>query len=340
MPRPATPRYVQIFTDRHGQARAYFRKAGSPRLALPLPIGSAEFHAAYAAALTSAASPPTITRAAAPGSFSALVVSYYQSPDFIGLQPTTGKRYRAYIERFRAAFGHLPVKAISAAVLQECLESLTPGAAINMRRVLRILFRRAVLIGLRTDNPMSAVRLRRQTGTGFQSWEESDIAAFEAHWPCGSRPRLALALLLYTAQRRGDVVSMGRQHIRDGRIEVRQNKTGTRLAIRIHPALQTEIDAAPDGPAFLLTDYGLPFSAAGFSGWFVEKARAAGLPKGLSPHGLRKAAARRLAEAGCSANEIMAVTGHKSLTEVRTYTQAADQMRLADAAIAATGKRR
>jgi integrase len=46
-------------------------------------------------------------------------------------------------------------------------------------------------------------------------------------------------------------------------------------------------------------------------------------------HGLRKAAARRLAEAGCSASVIASITGHASLQEVQRYVAGADQMRLA-----------
>jgi len=41
------------------------------------------------------------------------------------------------------------------------------------------------------------------------------------------------------------------------------------------------------------------------------------------------AGSRRLAEAGCSASEIAAITGHKPLAEVERYTRAADQERLA-----------
>jgi Phage integrase family len=52
-----------------------------------------------------------------------------------------------------------------------------------------------------------------------------------------------------------------------------------------------------------------------------------------SAHGLRKAAARRLAEAGCTEHEIAAITGHASLREVARYTKAADQKRLAAAAM-------
>jgi len=57
------------------------------------------------------------------------------------------------------------------------------------------------------------------------------------------------------------------------------------------------------------------------------------LPRRCTFHGLRKAGCRRLAEAGCSANEIAAWSG-QSLREVERYTRAADQARLARNALA------
>ena len=84
---------------------------------------------------------------------------------------------------------------------------------------------------------------------------------------------------------------------------------------------------------FLLTDQGRPYTAAGFGNWFRDQCRAAGL-HGCSAHGLRKAAARRLAEAGCSTHEIAAITGHASLKEVARYTEAVDRKRLAQSAMA------
>ena len=50
-------------------------------------------------------------------------------------------------------------------------------------------------------------------------------------------------------------------------------------------------------------------------------------------HGLRKAAARRLAELGCTEHEIAAITGHASIPEVQRYTKAADRKRLAKSAM-------
>jgi integrase len=176
----------------------------------------------------------------------------------------------------------------------------------------------------------------KRKAAGFHTWTEDEIAQFEAHYPIGSRARLALALLLYTAQRRSDVVKMGRQHIRNGVAHVRQQKTGAMLAIPVHPALQAVLDATPsEHLTFLTTAYGKPFTAAGFSFWFRARCDAAGLPKHCAAHGLRKAACRRLAEAGCSANVIASISGHTTLHEVSRYTRAADQERMARQGMAA-----
>jgi integrase len=86
---------------------------------------------------------------------------------------------------------------------------------------------------------------------------------------------------------------------------------------------------------FLVNERGRPFTPKAFGKWFTTRCKHVGL-KGLSPHGLRKAACRRLAEAGCSANEIAAISGHASLNEVARYTKAAEQARMARNAMAKT----
>jgi integrase len=150
--------------------------------------------------------------------------------------------------------------------------------------------------------------------------------------------RLAFALALHTAQRRSDVVRMGRQHVRDGRIEVRQVKTGARVRIPIHPELALEIAQIPDDRlTFLTTRAGPPFTSNGFYMRFKGWCDAAGIPPGRSPHGLRKATARRMAEAGATAHEIGAVLGERTLAVVEIYTRAADQERMAAAGLARIG---
>lgn len=147
--------------------------------------------------------------------------------------------------------------------------------------------------------------------------------------------RLAVDLLLYTAQRSGDVRVMGRQNVRDGRIKVRQEKTREFVDMPIHRELQKSLDAAPLGQlTFIVTQAGEPFTAKGFGNWISAAAKEAGLPPGAAAHGLRKAAARRLAEAGASAHEIMAVTGYRTLKEVERYTRTAAMKGLATSAMA------
>src|SRR5215472_6711463 len=120
--------------------------------------------------------------------------------------------------------------------------------------------------GMCTDDPTHGIRGAKIKSDGYRTWSEADIEAFEARHSVGSRARLALALLLYTAQRRSDVVRMGRQHVRDGAMSVHQQKTGRSLEIPIHPALQAILEATPSNHlTFLTTQAGKPFSPAGFA---------------------------------------------------------------------------
>jgi integrase len=133
---------------------------------------------------------------------------------------------------------------------------------------------------------------------------------------------------------------MGRQHVREGMLYVTQSKTGVSLAIPVHPNLAAVIGATPsEHLTFLCTRYGGQFTPAAFGDWFRGECRLAGLPHNCSAHGLRKAACRRLAEAGCSANVIASISGHKTLSEVERYTKAADQARMARTGMAAITER-
>jgi integrase len=170
--------------------------------------------------------------------------------------------------------------------------------------------------------------------------DRKELTQFEARWPPGSRQRLAYALLLYTGQRGSDLHRMSYAHIDGDTIEVEQQKTGQeesdeKLVIPMHRNLRAELTQAKrEHVAILTTVFGQPFSLKGFGNFMSDAIRAAGLPPRCKAHGLRKAAARRLAEAGCTAKQIQAITGHRSLKEVERYTRKADQTRLARQAVA------
>lgn len=173
---------------------------------------------------------------------------------------------------------------------------------------------------------------------GIHAWTIEEVEQFEAKHPVGTKARLALALLLYTGQRRSDVVQLGKQHLRNGALSFTQQKGRKRkpvtLTIPVVPELQRIIDETPSGGlTFLMSERGGAYTADSFGNRFRAWCRAAGLPQ-CSPHGLRKAAASRLAELGATAHEIMAVTGHRTLKEVDRYTRAAAQKAMAKSAMA------
>lgn len=323
--------YAHEFTDRHGRPRVYFRKPGHKRVALPWPVGSPDFINAYQAVIAGASVSVGHTRTK-PGSVSALVVRYYASAEWRALAAQSQRTYRNILERFRAEHGdklvaHLQREHVKAMV---DAKASTPAAANKFRKLLQLLMRFAIENEWRSDDPTRMVKPIKMKSDGFRTWSEEDIAQYETRHLIGTKARLAFALLLYTGQRRGDVVRMGRQHVRQGVLTIRQQKTDIEVSIPIHSGLQDCLSVAPrEHLTFLVTEYGKPFTAAGFTGWFRDRCVEAGLPLGLSPHGLRKAMCRRLAEAGCSAHEIMAISGHKTLTEVSRYTEAANRKRLA-----------
>src|SRR5262249_18261681 len=230
----------------------------------------------------------------------ALAVSYFNSADFRSLRPSSQAIYRGIIDRFCIQYGDNRVANLKREHVVKLMAARAerPVAANSLRKVLRAMMKHAVEISLRADDPTRDVKAIRVKSDGYHSWNDDEIARFEKRHPLGSLARLALALLLYTGQRRSDVVRMGPQHIRNGVLHVRQEKTGIELAIPVHPTLTSVIAETPTHHlTFLSTRFGRPFTASYFGQWFREQCDMAGL-RHCSAHGLRKAAARRLAEAG------------------------------------------
>src|SRR5215469_10882356 len=330
------PKYVQHWVDDEGRPHCYFRRRGFPRVPLKGLPWSPSFMAEYEKAMSGARTAIGAGRVK-PGSVAAVVAEYLDSQTFFTSKSAgTQRMRRGILDRFGAAYGERPFALLPPEWIEALLDSKPPHAARSWLATLRSLCQFAVKRRyLRTD-PTANIKLRAIKSDGFHTWTEGEIAQFEAHHPVGTKPRLALALLLYTAQRRSDVVRMGRQHIRNGALTVKQQKTGTELPpIPVLPDLQAVLNATPgEHLTFLVTSTGKPYGGNAFTEQFREWCDAAGLPKHCSAHGLRKAACRRLAEAGCSGPEIMSISGHATLKELVRYTKAADQAKMARNAMA------
>ena len=331
------PKYVQHFIDRTGRPRFYLRRRGFKRISLPgLPYSPA-FMAAYEDALHRTGGMEPIGRSRyGQDSISSLIALYYSSGRFARLAPDSKATIRARLERLRTAHGTKRFTALRKHHIRQMMDKLSakPNAANNLLRTIRLLLNFAKERELLSSNPADNIAKLSISKDGWKAWSEDEIAAYQRYWPIDTRAYLAFALFLYTAQRRTDVWKMCRAHIVANTISVAQQKTKQRLAIPIHPQLAAAIEFVPTAQlSFILNKNNRPFkSAAAFGNWFGKCVQAAGL-KGVSAHGLRKAACRRLAEVGCSAHEIQAISGHKTLSELETYTKSASQKHLANSAM-------
>ncbi|TIV96684.1 MAG: phage integrase family protein [Mesorhizobium sp.] len=329
------PKYINEYIDRHGRPRIYLRRPGMSQVALPTPLYSQEFWTAYHAAMANA---PVKAGRLKPGSVAAAVHGYYSSIEFKSLAGTTQAVYRCVLDRFVGSkYGAGPIAGMQAKHVNTIIDEMasTPAAASNFRKRLSAVMDYAVSAGMRADNPVTGAKRVRYESDGHRTWTEEDIAAYRKKWKIGTPERLAMEVLLHTGLRRSDAVRVGWKHVAGGRIEITAQKTGAELSIPIRAELMGYIKTCPrDGDAFIAKTGGAARSDKAFSAYISGAAAKANLPSGSSPHGLRKAACRRLAEAGCSARQIMAITGHTDIREVERYCREAEKKLLADAAMA------
>jgi len=168
-------------------------------------------------------------------------------------------------------------------------------------------------------------------GDGFPAWTEDDVDRYEARWPLGTKERVWLGVLLYTGLRRGDAVRVGCQHIRDGVVTLRTEKTGIIVTVPLLPALDEILRVGPCGDlAFICGENGGPLTKESFGNFFRDACNAAGVEK--SAHGVRKIGATRAANNGATVAELEAIFGWEGGRMASLYTRAADRVRLAKSA--------
>ena len=135
---------------------------------------------------------------------------------------------------------------------------------------------------------------------------------------------------LEALSRRGEIVRLGPQHVKDGWIKIERSHGSDDVEIEVTPDLQAALDAMPKSHlTYIVTARGAPRSKYGLGNDFAQWATQAGLPKHCRLHGLKKGGMRRRAEAGYTAHELMADSGHKSMCMVQHYTKGFDKKKLA-----------
>jgi integrase len=336
-------KYVVEDRDRHGNVRCYVRVRGQPKIRLRGLPGTPEFMVAYQAAL--AGDTVTADRRqpylhSPVGTFGHVCLAYYASAEFKGLDEKTQHWRRVCLDKVCERIGRQPITLFQPKHIRALRNELgaTPAAAHQRLRALRSLFKWAVKNELASNNPTRDIEKEGPPSKRHHSWTAAERKQFEQHYPIGSKPRLAMALLYYTSCRREDVIRFGPQHIKDGRLRYTQAKNEHRkpnhMDIEVQSELAKIIAATPSGHlTFLVDERGKSYSVGNFGHTMRKWCDVAGLPH-CSAHGLRYAFAVSLAEAQATSQEIMAITGHRSLAEVERYTKAANKPRLADSAMA------
>jgi integrase/recombinase XerD len=338
-------RYINHWIDDLGRHRYRFRRKGFPGVELPVDgdPNSLEFAACYYAALrgerTNAALATVIARGGS-GSVGDAIQQYLDSTTFNSDYSDSTKALRRPILKafLKPGVGPLPLAQMNDKYIRRWLETApTKGVKRTWLLAIKPFFEWAVeSVQLIDADPTIGIQVKVEESQGHPTWGNEEVEQFRGHHPFGTSARLALELLIHLANRRGDVISLGRQHVKDGWLVYTQEKNRRRKPVTVETpmpeAVKAAIEACPSPPeslTFLTNEWGRPFGKRTFNKQFRKWCDEAGLPKQWKPHGLRKGGSKLMADSGCTPHEIMAVTGHKTMKEVTRYTEAFDRKQAA-----------
>ena len=337
MPRKLPP-FLHREITRHKRPVWYFRRGKGRRIRIPGEFNSAEFNAAYDAALNGAR---PARRGHANGTFSWGLSLYRQSQTWAALSIATRRQRQNIFEGIEKALGDSKLKNWKRGDVAAGRDkrAATPAAARHFVNSLRGFFAWALEAGLVSTNPTDGVKVVSVATEGFSPWTDDEVAAYRARWPLGTRQRVAFEVLRETGLRRGDAVRVGRPHVRERVIRIQTEKTGEQVAVAMSDALVEAIEAGPCGDmTFICGANGRPMVKEAFGNVFREWCDAAGVAK-KSAHGLRKSAATADALAGFTDAELDAKYGWRGRKMAAHYTADASREHLSLAASARSKSR-
>jgi integrase len=272
--------------------------------------------AAYNAAVADRLRPPQ-------GVLFTLIAEYRASSDFTTLRNSTRRDYARYLKLIESEFGDMPIAAIPEArgVFKDWRDGMqaTPRAAdlawSILARVLSVAADRGRIIA----NPCKGGGRLYKADRNDKIWTDAMIATASVRFP--AHLRWVLILAVWTGQRQGDLLRLPWSAYDGERIRLRQSKGGRRVIIRASDLLRAELAGIPKvGPIMLTSSHGKPWTSDGFRSSWGRACDEAGI-KGVTFHDLRGSAVTRLAEAGCTSEEIASITGH-SLNDVNAMLDA------------------
>jgi integrase len=306
--------------------------------------GSPEFFAELAAI---AKKKPGI---AAAGTLGALIAAYKASSKFSTRAMRTKADYEKVFDYLKPLSG-MPMdefdSAEAFAIQEKAFRKRKRRFANYVVAVLKLLCNWGKPRKLCGSNPLEGVQLIARAKNApivNRPWTDDEIEKVIYHAPVSIKTAVLIALC--TSLREGDVIRLPWSAYNGTRIKTKHAKNGQWLEAPAHPLLKTCLDTLPtrpkseaerEKPIVLGDRSGKPFGDNGFRSRFgkfiaqLEKKKIVG--EGLTFHGLRHSVATRLAEAGCTPQEIMTITGHLDEKMVKLYTATADKKKWAAKAI-------
>lgn len=211
-----------------------------------------------------------------------------------------------------------------------------PGAADNLIKSVRAMYKWAMERNEIAHNPAAGIgKINLNPKGGATPWTPADLRRFKKHHPKGTTAHLWLTLQAFTACRIGDAIWIGRDQeiTRNGQIylDFQPRKKGSApVSIPLLPPLYEATRASKViGPAYILNEAGKPFKTTEALRTRVQRwCKSVGLA-GRSSHGIRKAVAELMAEAGCTQHQIMAVMSHTQAKTSEVYTKGVQRRVLA-----------
>ncbi|RWO42814.1 MAG: site-specific integrase [Mesorhizobium sp.] len=344
MPRKL-PKGVSPDRDRHGNVRLYFRALGRSKVRLREKPGTKEFEAEVACArLNVPYAPQKLSGTAdrnepvSQRSFRWLCQEYKRrvrlSPKILARRSSVLDEICNSEHKSGSKRGTLPFDLLERKHVLEIRDDLrsTPGAQNEVVKVISAMYGWAIENEIVRSNPALGIK-RLKSGDGFHTWSVAEVRQFEARHPPGSKARLALHLGLFTGLRRQDLAILGRQHVRNGWLHIRPQKTsnssGVEVELPILPQLRATIDASACGDlTFLTSEWGKPFTVNSLGNKMRDWCDQAELPH-CTLHGLRKAGATIAAENGATDEQLMAIFGWTTKQQTTHYTRKAQRRRMA-----------
>jgi len=337
-------KHYTSYTDNRGKVRYKFARYGFPGWSLHGEPGTEEFARSLAEAI--AGRRPTKARpnnGLVPRSIRAAWSHHMTTPAHRGLKRSSAIPLERIASQFMASlhpsgtpYGDMPIKEMRRADVKAILGlDLPPSRRRQILRILRSCCSAALDLEWTDKDPTLGIKAVPVHGPGRRAWTDKELTAFERAYDYDETPRLIYALALYTGQRRGDIAAMRWADIAGGRIRVAsQEKTSASVDIPVHAELRAILERTPRRSPWIVTnDNGGRYTKESLGNVFSDALNRARLPNDLTLHGLRKTAGRCLAEAGATVREIMAVLGHRAMSEAERYTRDADRAVLGDGAM-------